>query len=292
MFEKTIKIRSYQKSKNRFRRSKLGNAAVFVFIVLMGAFMALPLLYSIVTAFKPMDELYVFPPTFFVRRPTFSNFRSLLSLVSDYWVPFSRYIYNSLFVSVVGTVLHVIIASMAAFPLAKYKLKLHWLFDVVVMALLFNGAVLWLPQYLIMKNLNIINTYLVYILPILPMPLGLFLMKQFMEKIPTPLLEAAKIDGAGHFKTFVSIVMPQVKPAWMTLIVFAFQNIWNQQPMNMIFDENLKSIGMLMSQITAAGLARTGVSMAASLFVMIPPLLIFVVSENQVIETMSSSGIK
>ena len=215
---------------------------VFILLLVLGVFMMLPLIYSIVTSFKPIEELFVFPPRFFVTQPTLSNYKSL--------------------------------------------------FNIVVMALLFNTTVLWIPQYFIMSKLHIINTYLVYILPVLPLPIGLFLMKQFMANVPNELVESAKIDGAGIFRVFWSVVMPQVKPAWMTLVVFAFQTVWNQQPLNMVFNEELKLINMIMSQITAGGMARMGASMAAGVIIMVPPLLVFIFTQNNIIETMTSSGIK
>ncbi len=280
------------KHKKLKKRSTLGNIFIIIFLMFVGMFMALPLIFSIVTSFKPIEEIFIFPPRFFVNNPTWDNYKSLLYLSSNLWVPISRYIFNSIFISIVATVGHVIIASMAAYPLAKFKLKLSWLFNVVVGALLFNGTVLWIPQYILMSRLNFINTYWVYILPILPLPLGLFLMKQFMVRVPMALIESAKIDGAGNFRTLFSVVMPCVKPAWLTLSVFAFQTVWNQQPLNMVFNEELKLFNMVISQIVMGGLARQGATMAAGVLIMVPPMLVFVFTQKSVIETMSASGIK
>ena len=277
----------------KYSRSKWGNMLVLFFLIVMGLFMSIPLIYSVMSSIKPLDELYVFPPRFFVRRPTMNNFRTLFNLVADFWVPFSRYLFNSVFVSAITTVGHVVIASMAAYPLAKFNLKVRWLFNVVVLTLLFNATVLWLPMYLVMSQIGVVNTYFVYILPVLPMPLGLFLMKQFMEKIPMAIIEAAKIDGAGSMKTFWRIAMPQVKPAWLTLIVFSFQSVWNQQPLGLqVFDEDLKLVNMIMPSIVSGGLARMGAASAVGLLMMVPPLLIFLFTQSSVIETMSTSGIK
>lgn len=280
------------KKRKRYNRSWVGNATIFIVLSLFGAFMALPLVYAVVSAFKPMDEIFLFPPRFFVRRPTLSNFTMLFKLVSNLWVPFSRYIFNSLFVSIVTTVAHVLLASAAAYPLAKFNLRLKWLFNIVVMSLMFNASVLGIPQYIIMSKLNIINTYFAYILPFVPSALGLFLMKQFMEQIPPSLIEAARIDGASQYRTFWSIVMPSVKPAWLTLSIFAFQAIWNQQGYGVIFEEELKMIPSAIEQIIYGGIARTGAAMSGSMFLMIPPILIFVIAQSSVIETMTHSGIK
>ena len=278
----------------RFTRSKAGNFFFFTFILAAGLFSIIPLVYSVVTSLKPLDELMIFPPTFFVRRPTFENFAVLPSLLSKLKVPFSRFIFNSFFVSITATLLHVFAASMAAFVLAKTDMKgRKALFWMVQFALLYNAYTLGVPQYLIFSKMNLINTYLVYILPTIPSAIGLFLMKQYMDGgIPDALMEASKIDGAGYFRVFFSIIMPVVKPAWLTLTLFAFREIWSMQPQGTIFSENLKTLPYLMSQITAGGIARAGSAMATTVILMVPPILVYLISQSSVVETMSSAGIK
>ena len=273
-------------------RSRVGNAALFVVMIALSVLMIAPLVYSVINSFKPLDELFAYPPRFFVVRPTMENYSMLFKLVANMRVPFSRYLFNSAFITALTTVASVVIASMAAYPLAKYKLRLGWLFDLVVLTLLFNGTVLALPQYVIMVRLHLINTMLVYIIPNLAAPLGLFLMKQFMERIPMPLIESARIDGATQFQIFFRIVMPQVKPAWMTLTLFTFQSVWAQQPLNMVFDENLKLLNMAFTNVIAAGISRMGPSMASAVVLMLPLIVVFLVTQSNVIETMSASGIK
>ena len=273
-------------------RSRVGNAALFVVMIALSVLMIAPLVYSVINSFKPLDELFAYPPRFFVVRPTMENYSMLFKLVANMRVPFSRYLFNSAFITALTTVASVVIASMAAYPLAKYKLRLGWLFDRVVLTLLFNGTVLALPQYVIMARLHLINTMLVYIIPNLAAPLGLFLMKQFMERIPMPLIESARIDGATQFQIFFRIVMPQVKPAWMTLTLFTFQSVWAQQPLNMVFDENLKLLNMAFTNVIAAGISRMGPSMASAVVLMLPLIVVFLVTQSNVIETMSASGIK
>ena len=273
-------------------RSRVGNAALFVVMIALSVLMIAPLVYSVINSFKPLDELFAYPPRFFVVRPTMENYSMLFKLVANMRVPFSRYLFNSAFITALTTVASVVIASMAAYPLAKYKLRLGWLFDLVVLTLLFNGTVLALPQYVIMARLHLINTMLVYIIPNLAAPLGLFLMKQFMERIPMPLIESARIDGATQFQIFFRIVMPQVKPAWMTLTLFTFQSVWAQQPLNMVFDENLKLLNMAFTNVIAAGISRMGPSMASAVVLMLPLIVVFLVTQSTVIETMSASGIK
>lgn len=278
---------------NKLNRTRGGNAAIFIMLALLGAFMALPLVYSVVQAVKPIEELYIFPPKFYAQRPTFDNFRDLISVSTNLSIPFERYVLNSVFVSVVATGGHVIIASMAAYPLAKHKFPGHKiLFNIIVTTLMFSAPVMSIPTYIVMAKLHLINNYMSVILPAFASTLGLYLMKQFMTQLPESMLEAARIDGAREFRIFFTVVMPQVKPAWLTLIIFAFQASWNQTGGSYIYNEELKLLPTILGQISADGLARAGVSSAAALLLMIPPIFTFLITQSNVVETMSHSGIK
>ena len=286
-------------SKNRsqyrkYTRSTAGNIMYFSILVLAGAFSVLPLIYCVVTSFKPLDELLIFPPQFFVKRPTLSNYMVLPSLLNKLQVPMARYVFNSLFVALASTFLHIIAASLAAFAFSKSKLKYRRiLFLLVQVMLLYNSYTLAVPQYLIFSKLNIIDTYWVYILPAIPSAMGCFLMKQFIDVgVPNALLEAARIDGASVFGIYWQIIMPMVKPAWMTLLLFSFRDMWSIVPSGTIFSEELKTLPQVVSTVTAGGIARTGSSMALTVLLMIPPIIVFMISQGNVIETMGSSGIK
>ncbi|MBE6727440.1 MAG: carbohydrate ABC transporter permease [Ruminococcaceae bacterium] len=278
----------------RYTRSKAGNVLYFTILTLAGLFSVLPLIYCVITSFKPLDELLIFPPQFFVRRPTWSNYVALPSLLNKLLVPMSRYIFNSLFVALASTFFHIIAASLAAFAFSKSKLKYRKiLFLLVQVMLLYNAYTLAVPQYLIFSKLNIIDTYLVYILPAIPSAMGCFLMKQFIDVgVPDALLEAARMDGANVFRVYWQIIMPMVKPAWMTLLLFSFRDMWSIVPAGTVFSEELKTLPQVMSTVTAGGIARTGSSMALTVLLMIPPIIVFMISQSHVIETMSSSGIK
>ena len=277
----------------KLNRSTGGNVVLFLVLLVGGAFMALPLVYAVVQSIKPMEELFIFPPRFTVRRPTLDNFRMLISVASNLWVPIERYLFNSVFVSLVGTVGHVLLASMAAYPLAKHKFPgSKILFNVIVLSLLFSNQVTYLPQYIVMARAGLIDSYWSIILPSFAMTLGLYLMKQFMEQIPDTVLEAARIDGASETRICFQIVMPQVRPAWLTLIIFAFQSIWNQTGLSFIFSEEYKLLPTILRQISAGGIARAGVSSAATMLLIIPPILTFLITQSSVIETMAHSGMK
>lgn len=290
---KRTELKYRLKGTKRVNRSTGGNILVFLMLIVLGGFMLLPVLYTVVQSFKPMEELFLFPPRFTVSNPTLKNFKLIGQLIDNLWVPFSRYTFNSVFVSAAGTAGNVIIASMAAYPLAKNDFPgKKVLFKIVTVALLFSGGVLGLAQYIIMARLHMINTYWALILPSVATPMGLFLMKQFMEGISTSLLEAARIDGMNESQIYWSIVMPNVKPAWLTMIIFAFQGMWSMTVGNFIYKEELKMLPTALAQIQSGGIARAGVAAAANLLMFIPPVLMFLVTQSSIMETMANAGIK
>ena len=278
----------------RFTRTRAGNFFYTFFLVIFGLYSVLPMYYCIITSFKPLDELLVFPPRFYVVSPTTSNYLTLPSLLDNLAVPLSRYAFNSIFISVVTTFFHVLVASAAAYVLAKTNIKgKNIIFAVVQMSLLYNAYTLELPRYLIYSSLGMIDTYWVYILPAIPSSMGVFLMKQFMDtNVPDPLIEAARIDGAGSFRTFWQIAMPNVKPAWLTLTLFSFRDLWLIMPSGTVFSEEIKTLPFAASTIAASGISRQGCAMAVTVIMMIPPILVYLISQRSVTQTMSSSGIK
>jgi len=283
--------------KRQVNRSLVGNVLVFLVVLVLAMFMVLPVVYAINSAFKPLDEIYVFPPRMFVRHPTLDNFLQLGLLTSDFWVPLSKYIFNSIFVCVVATLGHTVLSSMAAYPLSKLKfVGQSFVSRMVKLSLLFTSAAMLIPQYIVMAQLNIVNTYGAYIFPALQSALGLYLMQNFMSQIPDELLEAARVDGANELTIYWRVVMPCVKPAWLTVAIFAFQTIWNSsgvtQLSTLVYDEKLKMIASLLSQVIAGGTARAGAGAAMGFLLMIPPVALFLFSQSRIIETMSTSGMK
>jgi len=256
--------------------------------------MVFPMFYCIITSFKPLDELLIFPPKFYVSRPTLTNYTALPALLSNLQIPISRYIFNSVFIAGVSTFLSIIAGSLAAFVFSKSTVPgRNVLFFIVQAMLLYNSYTLGVPQYLIFSGLNIIDTFWVYILPAIPSAVNCFLMKQFMDvSVPDTLLEAARIDGAGVVRIYWQVVMPIMKPAWMTVLLFSFQGMWSTVPSGTIFSEQLKTLPYVMSSVTAGGIARQGSSMAITVLLMIPPIVVFLFTQSNVMETMSSSGIK
>ena len=281
------------KGQKRLSRSKGGDIFLFTVILFFAAFMALPFVYSIIQSVKPMEEIFIFPPRLFVKNPTLNNFYEMFQLTNNLWVPFDRYLFNSIFVTVCATFFHVVLSSMAAFALAKGRFKgRQFIFDMVVLSLLFTFEVARVPQYIIMSKMHMIDKIWALLLPPIAAPLGLFLIKQFVGQLNDAIIESARIDGASEISLFWRIIMPNIKPAWMTLIIFSFQTIWNREASEFIYSESLKVLPTILRQISSSGLARAGVGSAAAVVLLIPPIVTFVIAQNNVMETMVHSGIK
>ena len=255
--------------------------------------MALPLLYAVISAFKPMEEFFLFPPRFFVQNPTTDNFIQMVQIMSSMWVPFERYLFNTVIMSVGSTFIYVIIATLAAYPLAKHKFPGRKLINnTIVTALMFTASVTGIARYVIMAILHMIDTYWALFLPSLASTLGVFLCIQNLNSFPNEILESGKLDGAGEYKILLKLVIPNIKPVVATMVIFQFQSVWNQTGGTLIYNEALKPLATALSQITSAGISRAGAGSAASLILLIPPILVFVISQSNVMETMVNSGIK
>ena len=265
---------SRMKASNKQAGKKAGGT-VFIFILLfvLGAFMILPIYLTLVMSVKPVEELFVFPPKLYTLNPTL--------------------VFNSVFVTAAVTVSQCVFSAMAAFVLAKYKFPgSRFLNSVIIIALLYQSNVIYIMQYIVMNKLHLINTYWALILPSVASPICVFLMRQSISQLPDSIIESAKVDGAGAFTICWKIVMPNQKPALMTLIIFAFQAAWNIQGGSFVYDESLKTLPTVVQQAAESGLARAGVAMASSVFMLLPPVIIFMAAQKYVIETMAYSGIK
>lgn len=282
------------KASNKQAGKKIGGTvAIFLFLTILGLFMVLPIYLTIVMSIKPVEEMFIFPPKLYAIRPTFDNFKEMFGALHQNRVPFSRYVFNSIFVTATVTIAQCIFASMAAFVLAKCRFPGSKVINsIIVVALLYQSNVIYIMQYIVMAKLHMIDTYWALILPSIASPMGLFLMRQSIGQVPDAMIEAAKVDGAGLFRICWQIVMPNQKPALMTLIIFAFQAAWNIQAGSVVFQEQYKTLPTVVTQAASSGLARAGVAMAAAVFMLVPPIIVFMLAQRQVIETMAHSGIK
>ena len=283
-----------RKHKVVLSRSTGGDVGITVMLTALGIFMVLPMIYVISQSLKPLDELWMYPPRFLVSNPTLNNFKDLFVLMNDSWVPFSRYIFNTVLTSVAGTFGHLFLASMCAYALAKIKFPGgKAIFSTIRTSLMFHSTVTAVTSFIIMSAFHMIDTYWAIIIPSWGYTLGLYLMKQFMDSsVPDTVLESARLDGASEIRTYWTIAMPMVKPAWLTLIIYSFQNLWNAGSSIYIYSEQFKSFNYAINQITAGGIKRQGASAAATVLMMAVPILVFVISQSNIIETMGSSGMK
>ena len=283
-----------RKHKVVLARSAGGDAGISVLLIILGAFMFLPMVYAIMQSLKPLDELWMYPPRFYVMSPTLKNYKDLFTLMNISWVPFSRYIFNTVLVSVAGTAGHLFLASLAAYALAKIKFPgRDLMFQTVQMSLMFNATVTAITSFILMSALHWLDSYWALIVPAWCSSLGLYLMKQFMDtNVNDSVLESARLDGAKELKIFWIIAMPMVKPAWLTLIIYSFQGLWNAGASMYIYSEQFKSFNYAIGQILAGGIKRAGAGAASQVIMMLVPIIIFIISQSNIIETMGSSGMK
>ena len=292
-YKKTGLMAALRARKLRRRRSLGVDIALFILLGAFGIFSLFPLLLAIVNAFKPMSEIFIFPPRLTVDNPTLNNFYDLSFILESFDVPLSRYAFNTLVITGLGTFGTVMLGSLAAFALAKYEFPgSKMMSSLIVYALMFSSAVTAIPNYLIMTYLGLVDTYWSVILTAVGGTLGLYLMKNFIGQLPDSLIEAATIDGANEFTIYWKIIMPLCKPAWITLIILSFQQMWGTTGGVFIYSEELKPLSYVLNQLVSGGIARTGVSSAVSLIMLIVPVAVFVISQSNVLETMSTSGMK
>lgn len=278
----------------KINRSLRGTVLLFIILLFFGMFMVLPVVLAVGNSLKPLNELWEFPPKLFPKEPTFKNFTDMFNIMAGSLVPFSRYFFNTILITVVGTLGNLLFSAMCAYPLAKKRFPGHrTIFKIIEMTLMFNATVTAIPCYLVMSKLGWIDNYLALIVPTFASTLGLYLIKQFMEtSVPDALIEAATIDGASQWQVFCSVVIPCVRPALLTQMLLSVQALWNFGTSTYIFSDEKKTLSYALGQIVAGGVARAGVGAAVTVFMMIVPVTIFVVCQNNIIDTMSTSGMK
>lgn len=280
-------------TERRLSGSVVGDVFIFLMLGAGAAFMALPLVFAISQSFKPLNELFIFPPRFFVRHPTLDNYYDLFVLMAKSWVPTTRYLFNSLLIVTLGTAGNVLFGSLCAYALSKHDFPGKKLFnEMILLSLMFAPAVLMIPNYLTISYLGWVNTYMSIIVPAWASTLGVFLMRNFIDAmVHDSLLEAARIDGASEFDCYWRIVMPIVKPAWLTLIILTFQSLWGQDGGTYIYAEQLKPLPYALSQILAGGVGRAGVAAAVTVLLMAVPITVFVINQSRIVQTLGASGI-
>jgi ABC-type glycerol-3-phosphate transport system permease component len=292
------RIKSFRFGRSRLNRVDNFQKFLYVLLTLLGAFMILPLIYIFNHALKPYSELFLYPPRIFVQDPTLQNFVELFTVTSTSVIPVTRYLFNSIVVTVLSVILVVIISALCAYPLSKHKFPGHKiLFSTIILTLMFAPETVGIPRYLVASHLGIMNNYLGHLLPHLAAPVSVFLMKQFVDQVPNELLEAAKMDGAREFQIFMKVVIPMIMPAVATVAILTFQGVWGNTETSTLFmqDEAMKTFPFFLSTLTnglANSVARQGAAAAATVIMFLPNFLIFLFFQSRVIATMAHSGIK
>ena len=276
-----------------------GQIKIFLCILPMLLLCGLPIIFIIFHAFKPMEELFAFPPKFITLHPTLDNFRKLFKASRSAGIPLSKYVFNSLFITAAVVFGSLLFSTMAAYALSKLKFKgRNMMMQINQIALMFVSCAVMIPRYLVVNKLGMIDTYWAEILPLIALPVGLFLIKQFVDQVPDSLIEAAYMDGATEWKIYFKIIIPRIKPAIATAAILVFQQVWtNLETSNYyINDDSLKTLAFYMSTLTSTTTTNTvagqGISAAASLIMFLPNLILFCLLQKNVMNTMAHSGIK
>lgn len=289
----------FQGTKINPQRFSTSQIKYYLILIPVALFMVLPVVYVVNQAFKPLDELFMFPPRFLVQKPTLDNFKDLWRTASTTGVPMSRYLFNSILITILTMILTIMITASSAYVLSKKNFKAkNVMLGINQAALMFVPIAVIIPRYLIIINSGIGNTIWAHVLPLIAMPVGLFLVKQFVDQVPDVLIEAARIDGASEFTILLKVILPLIKPALATVGILTFQVVWNYVEASNLYvtDETLKTFAFYMSTLTrpASGnaIAGIGMSAAATLILFIPNMVVFIIMQSNVMDTMGHSGIK
>ncbi len=288
MAVKKLRVRGHRVVLNR---SKGGDVGITIMLILLGALMFLPMWYLLIESVKPLGERNITPPLLYVMKPTAQNFIDLFSNINSTWVPISRYLFNTIIISVAATFGCLVLGSLTAYALSKIKFPGRVaMFKMIQWSLMISSTITGITNFFIFIWLGWLNTYWISIIPVWASTLGLYLMKQFIDaNISDEMIEAARIDGAGELRIYWQIVMPLVKPAWLTLLVTTFQQVWNAGASGYVWSEQLKTFNSAIATISGVS---AGAASAGSVVMMSVPIIIFIINQSQIVETMASSGMK
>lgn len=288
---------SFQGKKINPKKFHVGQLKFYVLLLPLALFMVLPIVYIFTTAFKPAEELFKFPPSFFVVNPTWDNYKALFELISGTSIPASRYLFNSIIVTVLTMLISIILSVSAGYVLSKKKFRGQKLiFEINTLALMFVPIAVTIPRFILIVNLGLVDRFISNILPIVAMPVGLFLIKQFIDQVPDSLIEAARMDGASELDILFRIIIPSVRPAIATVAIMSFQSAWGNVEASVYYlnNESLKTFAYYITTFTSAtnNSITQGITAASALIMFLPNLIIFIVMQSQVMDTMAHSGIK
>ncbi len=284
----------------RIRSLKMDSTQIILTILLslLAVFMLLPIVFIFMQAFKPLSELFLYPPRFYVMNPTLQNFSQLLVSVDVAVVPVVRYLFNSVLTTILSVLTVVVVSTMVAYTLSKHNfIGRQMILDMIILALMFAPQAVLIPRYIIVQRLGLIDSYLAHVLPLVAAPVSVFLFKQFVDQVPDDLLAAARIDGASEWHILFKMIIPICRPAVSTIALLTFQSAWNTLEPSIYYIENeaMRTLPFFLGTLTsglANNVAGQGAAAAAGLLVFLPNLIFFLIMQSRVIQTMAYSGLK
>lgn len=281
------------------KKFEKGQLKIILMVLPLVIITGLLIVFIIFHAFKPMEELFAFPPRFITTHPTLDNFTKLFKASRSAGIPLSRYVFNSVIITATVVFSSLIFSTAAAYALSKLKFKgRNVMMQINQLALMFVPVAVMIPRYLIVNVLGLTNTYFAQILPLIPLPVALFLVKQFVDQVPQSLIEAAYMDGAKELQIYSRIIIPMIKPAIATAAILVFQQVWtNMEASNYyVNNDGLKTLAFYLNTLTSVSTTNTvagqGMAAAASLILFLPNLILFCLLQRHVMNTMAHSGIK
>ncbi len=273
------------------RPRRVGALWIYVLLTLGIVLMVGPFLWMVLGAFKPQAEFLVNPPTFLPQNPTTDNFGRLFGNLD-----FPRFFFNSALVAIAVTAGNILFCPMLGYALAKLQWRgKRLIMGLVLATLMVPAGITLIPNFVLMRNLGLVNTYPGLILPFLVGPFGVFLTRQFMYGIPDELLEAARIDGANEWRIFTRIVLPITAPVLATLGILTFLGSWNSflYPLVMAQEPQMYTLPVALATFaTGQYQADHGMLMAGSVVLVVPVLLIFIVFQRWITEGIATTGLK
>nr|NQU94252.1 carbohydrate ABC transporter permease [Bacteroidota bacterium] len=284
------KLTFNKKNRNRKKSRIISNIFLNIFLMAGSFITMLPLIWMFLSSIKPSKEIIQMPPTFLPANPTFNNFKDLFNTL-----PFMQFLFNSLFVTIISTVILVLVAALTGFVFAKFKFYgKKIIYSIILTTMMIVDEILVLPLYLMITRVHLNNTYIALIIPFLVTGFAVFLMRQFISTIPNGLIESAVIDGASYLQIFYKIILPLISPALGTLAIFNFIWMWNMLmwPVIVVDSEKMMTLQIAMSRFTSMYLTRYDLSMAAATIATIPILILYLALQRTFVKGIALTGIK
>ncbi|MHC1693148.1 MAG: carbohydrate ABC transporter permease [Sphaerochaetaceae bacterium] len=269
----------------------LGRILSHTVLIVSSALIGLPFLWMLTTSLKSPAEVAIFPPIWWPKTIRWDNFVTAWNTA-----PFGRFYINSIITALAGVFLEVSIAAFSAFAFARIKFKYSgMLFMVMLAAMMIPGQVSLIPNYVVLKQLGWINTYQGIVIPHVSSVFGAFLLRQYFLSVPVALYDAAEIDGLGHVKTLLYIALPMARPVVGSLVLYLFISKWNSYlwPLIITNTQNMRTlpVGLAMVRIAEYSIGPEHM-MAASIFVLVPVLLVYFIAQKQLIDGVAAGAVK